>query len=79
MAELAKKLNFKKDGVEQTAKAYSTAAEAGTEYIENKIDGVTCYVTIGETTDNRATEGKIIKAGTTATRRILSSGKTSLQ
>lgn len=51
------------------------AAEAGTEYIENKIDGVTCYVTIGETTDNRATEGKIIKAGTTATRRILSSGK----
>lgn len=46
MAELAKKLNFKKDGVEQTAKAYSTAAEAGTEYIENKIDGVTCYVTI---------------------------------
>lgn len=59
----------------KTAKAYSTAAEAGTEYIENKIDGVTCYVTIGETTDNRATEGKIIKAGTTATRRILSSGK----
>lgn len=75
MAELAKKLLFKKNGVEQTAKVYSTAAEAGTEYIENKIDGVTCYVPIGDTTDNRATEGKIIKAGTTATRRILSSGK----
>lgn len=75
MAELAKKLHLKKDGVEQTAKAYSTTAEAGTEYIENKIDGVTCYVPIGELLDSRATEGKIIKAGAMETKYIMSNAK----
>lgn len=72
MAELAKKLYFKKAGVEQTAKAYSTTAEVGAEYIENKIDGVTCYVAIGDTTDSRATMGRVTKNGTKA---ILNSGK----
>lgn len=75
MAELAKKLHFKKNGTEQTAKAYSTTAEAGTEYITNKIDGVTCYVAIGDTTDNRATVGRVKKSSTAAERAILSTGK----
>ena len=75
MAELAKKLYFKKDGVEQTAKAYSTTAEAGTDYIENKIDGVTAYVAIGDTADGRATIGLIKKSSTAVDRTILSSGK----
>lgn len=75
MAELAKKLHFKKDGVEQTGKAYSTTAEAGAEYIPNKIDDVTCYVAIGNTTDNRATVGRVKKSNTAAERAILSTGK----
>lgn len=75
MAELAKKLNFKKDGVEQTAKAYSTTAETGAEYIENKIDGVKCYVAVGDPADSRATIGEIKKSGTAAERAILNSGK----
>lgn len=74
MAELAKKLYFKKAGVEQTAKAYSTTAEVGAEYIENKIDGVTCYVAIGDTTDSRATVGLVKKSSTAAERVILNSG-----
>lgn len=75
MAELAKKLNFKKDGVQQTAKAYSTTAEAGAEYIENKIDGVKCYVAVGDPADSRATVGEIKKSSTAAERAILNSGK----
>lgn len=75
MAELAKKLYFKKAGVEQTAKAYSTTAEVGTDYIENKIDGVTAYVAIGDTADSRATIGLIKKSSTAVDRTILSSGK----
>lgn len=75
MAELAKKLHFKKNGVEQTAKAYSTTAEAGAEYIPNKIDGVNCYVATGDTTDSRATVGRVKKSSTAAERAILNSGK----
>ena len=37
MAELIKKLHFKQDAIEQTAKAYSTTTEAGTEYV---VEGV---------------------------------------
>lgn len=75
MAELAKKLLFKKNGVEQTAKAYSTTAEAGAEYIPNKIDGVNCYVAIGTTADSRATVGCVKKSSTAAERAILNTGK----
>lgn len=75
MAELLKKLHFLKNGTEQTAKAYSTTAEAGAEYVTNKIDGVTCYVAIGDTTDNRATVGRVKKSSIAAERAILSTGK----
>lgn len=61
MAELAKKLRFLKNGTEQTAKAYSTTDEVGSGYITNKIDGVTCYIPIGSTSDARATNGRVIK------------------
>lgn len=75
MAELIKKLHFKQDAIEQTAKAYSATTEAGTEYIENKIDGVICYVATGDTTDERATIGLVKKSSTAAERAILSTGK----
>lgn len=72
MAELAKKLHLKKGTTEHLAKAYSTTAEAGAEYITNKIDGVTAYVAIGATNDSRATMGRVTKNGTKA---ILTMGK----
>lgn len=72
MAELAKKLHFKKTGLEQTTKAYSTIVEAGTEYIPNKIDDINCYIPIGATTDSRMTIGRVTKNGSKA---ILNSGK----
>ena len=65
MAELAKKLHFLKNGTEQTTKAYSTTAEAGSSYITNVIDGVTCYIPIGSTSDAQATMGRVLKGGTT--------------
>lgn len=73
MAELAKKLHLKKGATEHTAKAYSTTAEIGGDYINAKIDGVTAYIAIGETTDNRATMGRVKKNG--ATKAILNSAK----
>lgn len=72
MAELSKKLHFKKGTTEHLAKAYSTTAEAGAEYITNKIDGVTAYIPIGATNDSRATMSRITKNGTKA---ILNSGR----
>lgn len=72
MAELTKKLHFKKNTTEHMAKAYSTTAEAGAEYITNKIDGVTAYVPIGATNESRATMGRVTKNGTKA---ILTMGK----
>lgn len=72
MAELVKKLHFKQAEGEQTAKAYSTTAEAGAEYIKNKIEGIDCYVAVGGTDDSRATNGRVNKSGTKA---VLSTGK----
>ena len=74
MAELAKKLHLKKGTTEHLAKAYSTTAEAGAEYITNKIDGVTAYVPIGATNDSRATVGRVKKSGS-AEKAILMMGK----
>lgn len=74
MAELAKKLHLKKGTTEHIAKAYSTTAEAGAEYITNKIDGVTAYAPIGATNDSRATMGRVKKSGSTE-KAILTMGK----
>lgn len=65
MAELAKKLHFLKSGTEQTAKAYSTTDEAGDNYTPLKIEGVACYAPLGATDDAMATNGRVIKGGTT--------------
>lgn len=73
MAQLTKKLHLKKGSTEQTANAYSTTAEAGTEYIFAKIDGVNAYIAIGETSDSRATKGRVLIDG--ATKAIMNSGK----
>lgn len=74
MAELAKKLNFKKDGVQQTAKAYSTTAEVGEHWVNAKIDGVPAYVAIGDIADSRATSGRVKGSGGDSYA-ILNSGK----
>lgn len=65
MAELTKKLHFLKNGIEQTAKAYSTTDEVGSIYIPSKIDGVACYIPVGSVSDAMATNGRVIKSGTT--------------
>ena len=65
MAEMTKKLHFLKNGTEQTAKTYSTTAEAGSSYITNVIDNTTCYIPLGATGDAQATIGRVTKGGTT--------------
>lgn len=65
MAELTKKLHFLKSGTEQTAKAYSTTTEVGSNYVNFKIDEVPCYAPLGTTTDGMATNGRVIKGSTT--------------
>jgi hypothetical protein len=74
MAELAKKLNLKKNGVQQTAKAYSTTAEVGEHWVNAKIDGVPAYVAIGDIADSRATSGRVKGSGGDSYA-ILNSGK----
>lgn len=65
MAELAKKLHFLKNGTEQTAKIYTTASEAGSNYITVKVDGTTGYVPINDISHGNATIGRVLKSGTT--------------
>ena len=67
MAELAKKLHFLKNGIEQTAKIYTTASEAGNNYITVKVDGTTGYVPIGDIGNINATMGMVNKSGNTYT------------
>ena len=67
MAELAKKLHFLKNGTEQTAKIYTTASEAGSNYITVKVDGTTGYVPIGDIGNINATMGMVNKSGNTYT------------
>ena len=65
MAELTKNLHFLKNGIEQTAKIYTTASEAGNNYISVKVDGTTGYVPIGETSHENATMGRVTKGNST--------------
>ena len=67
MAELAKKLHFLKNGTEQTAKIYTTASEAGSNYISVKVDGTMGYVPIGDIGNINATMGMVNKSGNTYT------------
>lgn len=73
MAELIKKVYIKSGNTTENAKAYSTTAEAGTAHIYAKIDGVNAYIAIGETSDSRATKGRVLIDG--ATKAIMNSGK----
>ena len=61
MAEMAKKLHFLKNGTEQTSKIYTTASEAGNNYISVKVDGTTGYVPINDISHGNATIGRVIK------------------
>ena len=67
MAELTKNLHFLKNGTEQTAKIYTTASEAGNNYITVKVDGTTGYVPIGDIGNINATIGMVNKSGNTYT------------
>lgn len=73
MAELLKTLHLKQGNTTETAKLYSTTAEAGNDYMYTKIDGIEAYIPVGDTTDTRATKGRIKKGG--ETKAILNSGK----
>ena len=63
MAELTKNLHFLKNGIEQTAKIYTTASEAGSNYITVKVDGTTGYVPINDISHGNATIGRVTKSG----------------
>lgn len=66
MAELAKKINIKKNDTIQTAKIYTTVAETGsTVTMPIKVDGVQGYVGLVETTNTLATSLRVKKTGAT--------------
>ena len=74
MAELNKKLHIRKGSTEQTAKLYTTQAEAGDAYSYIKVDGVQAYVPLGAENDSRATMGRVLEH-TGNNFAILASGK----
>lgn len=74
MAELTKKFYIKKGDTQQTAKLYSTTAEAGTVYAHIIVDGIQAYLPLGEPNDGRATIGRI-KETSGHVYAILTSGK----
>lgn len=74
MAELTKKLYIKKGDTQQTAKLYSTTAEAGTAYVHLIVDGVQAYLPLGEPNDGRATIGRV-KETSGHVYAVLTSGK----
>ena len=66
MAELTKKLNIQKTGSSTVAcKIYSTATEAGANYMRCTVDGVNGYIPLGTTSDTNATVGRVTKSGST--------------
>ena len=67
MAVLTKKLYIKNAaGTQVACNIYSTAAEAGTNYLTVKVDSSTTgYVKLGTTSDSYATSGRVKKGGTT--------------
>ena len=65
MSELTKKLHFLKNGTEQTAKIYTTASEAGNNYIAGEVGCATGYVPINDMSHGNATIGRVDKGGST--------------
>ena len=60
MSILAKKLHIKKgNNTEQTANIYTTSAECPEPNLKVNVDGVNCYVKLGETNDQFATNGRV--------------------
>lgn len=74
MAELAKKLHFKKDGTIHTAKMYSTEAEVGAAYTHAIVDGIHAYTPLGAENNQSATMARV-KETDGRTYAILSTGK----
>ena len=65
MAELAKKLRIKDSSGTTPCSLYSTTAEAGTENLPFKVDGVNAYVAITDIGAGTATSGRILRNSTT--------------
>ena len=73
MAELAKKLNIKKNGATTTCKIYSTDTEAGSSYVSTIVNNVAAYIPLVATNDGRASLVRVDKNGSTQS--IATTGK----
>ena len=66
MATFTKKLYMKNSaGTQQTAVIYSTAGEAGSNYMYATVDGSQGYIGLVATSHSKATMGRVSKSGTT--------------
>ena len=62
MAIFSKKLRIKNgSGATQVANIYSTANEAGSNYMRATVDGQAAYISLGSTTDANRTSGRVKK------------------
>ena len=66
MSELTKKLRYQTNsGTSGAITLYTTAAEAGNNYINLQVDGSNVYAALGATSDSNASHMRVQKNGTT--------------
>jgi hypothetical protein len=65
MAEITKKLYYRKGGVNYGISLYDTTADVGADYLSLRVDGANVYAKLGDTAHMEATDLRIRKSGTT--------------
>ena len=66
MSELTKKLRYQTNsGTSGAITLYTTASEAGSNYINLKVDNISAFAALGSTTDSNASHMRVTKGGST--------------
>lgn len=65
MAEIAKKLHYRKSGVTYNISLYNSTADVGSNYLSLRVDGVKVYAKLGEISHMETTDLRVRKSGVT--------------
>lgn len=67
MAEISKKLHYRKGGVTTDIRLYSATADVGSNYLSLRVDGATVYARLGGVSEHEASDMRVQKGGVTYT------------
>ncbi|NIM11523.1 MAG: hypothetical protein GTO45_16505 [Candidatus Aminicenantes bacterium] len=65
MAEITKKLRYRRAGVNYTIDLYDSTGDVGNDYISLRVDGQTVYARVGDISDEDASHLRVRKSGST--------------